>query len=130
MPLTTLDSTAIYFPMIVVFLARTQGITLEPVQYVIIVLTATLASIGTTPIPSASLALAVMIAGMVNVPVTGMFGVIITIDWLLDRFRTALNVSGDLFGAMVVYKRTGIEDTVESDLVESPEEERRGDSRA
>lgn len=115
--------------MIVVFLARTQGITLEPVQYVIIVLTATLASIGTTPIPSASLALAVMIAGMVNVPVTGMFGVIITIDWLLDRFRTALNVSGDLFGAMVVYKRTGIEDTVESDLVESPEEER-GDSRA
>lgn len=96
--------------MTVVFLARTQGITLGPVDYVIITLAATLASIGTTPIPSASLVLSVMIAGLVNVPVTGMYGVILAIDWLLDRFRTALNVSGDLYGAMVVYKKTGIED--------------------
>lgn len=96
--------------MTVVFLARTQGITLGPVDYVIITLAATLASIGTTPIPSASLVLSVMIAGLVNVPVTGMYGVILAIDWLLDRFRTALNVSGDLFGSMVVYKKTGIED--------------------
>lgn len=91
--------------------------TLQAVDYVIIVFTATLTSIGATPIPSASLALAVMIAGMVNVPVTGMFGVVITIDWLLDRFRTALNVSGDLYGAMVVYKQTGIEDD-DGDVIE------------
>lgn len=107
--------------MVVVFLARTQGLTLNPVDYVIITLTATLASIGTTPIPSSSLALSVMIAGLVNVPVTGMFGVIMTIDWLLDRFRTALNVSGDLFGAMVVYKQTKIEDP--DDYVDEDEEQ-------
>lgn len=51
-----------------------------------------------------------MIAGSVNVPVTGMYAVIVAIDWFLDRFRTALNVSSDLFGAMVVYKITKIED--------------------
>lgn len=107
--------TAIYFPMTVVFLARTQGINLGPVDYVIITLAATLSSIGTTPIPSSSLVLSVMIAGLVNVPVTGMYGVILAIDWLLDRFRTALNVSGDLFGSMAVYKKTGIEDDEEDD---------------
>lgn len=51
-----------------------------------------------------------MIASSVGVPVTGMYSVIVAFDWFLDRFRTALNVSGDLFGAMVVYKITKIED--------------------
>lgn len=91
--------------------------TLGPVDYVIITMAATLSSIGTTPIPSSSLALSIMIAGLVGVPVTGMMGVVFAIDWLLDRFRTAVNVSGDLFGAMVVYKKTGIEDETEEDLV-------------
>ena len=92
-------------------MARTNGIDLNAVQYVIICLLATLASIGTTPIPSSSLVLTVMIAEAVGVPVTGMYAVIVAIDWLLDRFRTALNVSSDLFGAMVVYKVTKIEDS-------------------
>lgn len=56
-------STAIYFPCCVVFLAATQGITLSGADYVIICLLSTLASIGTTPIPSSSLVLTVMIAG-------------------------------------------------------------------
>lgn len=74
--LVNMDGTAIYFPLCVVFLAVTQGIKLTPVDYVIICLLSTLASIGTTPIPSSSLVLTVMIAGSVNVPVTGMYGVI------------------------------------------------------
>jgi Na+/H+-dicarboxylate symporter len=107
----------------VVFLAQTQGIVLNAAHYVIIVLLATLASIGTTPIPSASLVLIVMIAGSVDVPVTGMYAVIVAIDWLLDRFRTALNVSGDLFAVAIVAKMTGItdpDDMVDEDLVEPP----------
>jgi len=51
-----------------------------------------------------------MIAGSVDVPITGMYAVVVAIDWFLDRFRTALNVSGDLFAAAVVYKVTKIED--------------------
>ena len=94
----------------VVFLAATQGHELLPTDYVIISLLATLSSIGTTPIPSASLVLIVMICHSVGVEVTGMFAVIVAIDWLLDRFRTAINVSGDLFGSAVITKLTGIKD--------------------
>jgi Na+/H+-dicarboxylate symporter len=108
--LVNMDGTAIYFPLCVVFLAATQGIQLSPADYTIVCLLSTLASIGTTPIPSASLVLTVMIAQSVNVPITGMYGVIIAIDWFLDRFRTALNVSGDMYAAAVIYKLTGIED--------------------
>jgi Na+/H+-dicarboxylate symporter len=93
-----------------VFLAQTQGIVLTAAHYVIIVLLSAMTTIGTTPIPSASLVLIVMIAGSVGVPITGMYAVIVAIDWLLDRFRTALNVSGDLFAVAVITQMTGITD--------------------
>ncbi|KAG4411376.1 hypothetical protein IFR04_015483 [Cadophora malorum] len=108
--LINMDGTAIYFPICVVFLAATQGITLTAVNYIIICLLSTLASIGTAPIPSSSLVLTVMIANSIDVPITGMFAVVVAIDWFLDRFRTALNVSGDMFAAAVVTKITGIKD--------------------
>lgn len=79
--------TAIYFPIVVVFLAATQGIKLNVGDYVIVVLLSTLSSIATTPIPSSSLVLTVMIAGAVDVPITGMYGVVVAIDWFIDRFR-------------------------------------------
>ncbi|KAI6453857.1 hypothetical protein MCOR17_009177 [Pyricularia oryzae] len=88
----------------------TQGIELSPVQYIIIALLATLASIGTTPIPSSSLVLTVMIANSVDVPVTGMYAVIVAIDWFVDRFRTAVNVSSDIYAAKILTKITGITD--------------------
>jgi Na+/H+-dicarboxylate symporter len=94
-------------------LAATQGIKLGPVDYIIVALLSTLASIGVSPIPSASLVLSIMIARSVNVELTGMYAVIVAIDWFLDRFRTAVNVSGDLFAGMIVYKMTGIEDPPE-----------------
>lgn len=122
--LINMDGTAIYFPMAVVFLASTQGQTLKPTDYVIICLLATLASIGTTPIPSASLVLIVMIANSVNVEVTGMYAVIVAIDWFLDRFRTAINVSGDLFAAEVIHCVTKIEDApgvVDEDMLRQRE---------
>lgn len=105
-----MDGTAIYFPIVVVFLAATQGITLGAADYIIVVLLSTLASIGTTPIPSSSLVLVVMIASSVGVPITGMYAVVVAIDWFLDRFRTMVNVSCDCFAAVVVTKITGIRD--------------------
>lgn len=95
------------------FLASTQGITLSIADYVIVALLSTLASIGVSPIPSASLVLSIMIARSVNVELTGMYAVIVAIDWFLDRFRTAVNVSGDLFASMIIYKMTKIEDPPE-----------------
>ncbi|ORY17223.1 Sodium:dicarboxylate symporter [Clohesyomyces aquaticus] len=89
--LINMDGTAIYFPIVVVFLAATQGITLNGADYAVVYLLSTLASIGTTPIPS-------------------------PIDWFLDRFRTAMNVSGDLFAAAIVTKITGIRDLEDMDV--------------
>ena len=117
-----INSTAIYFPACVVFLAATQGHELLPTDYVVIVLLSTLASIGTTPIPSSSLVLTVMIAQSVRVPLTGMFAVIIAIDWFIDRFRTAINVSGDLFAVSVVAKMTGIKDEDSSQMLQNQNE--------
>lgn len=119
------DRTAIYLPAAVVFLAATQGITLSPTDYVIIALLSTLASIGVSPIPSASLVLSIMIARSVNVEVTGMYAVIVAIDWFLDRFRTAVNVSGDLFATMIIYKMTKIEDAPEEEEEQGRECEER-----
>jgi len=89
---------------------------LSATQYVILVLLSTLASIGVTPIPSASLVLMVMICNSINLPVTGMYAVIVAIDWFVDRFRTAINVSGDMFAAAVVAKITGIIDDPEDQV--------------
>jgi Na+/H+-dicarboxylate symporter len=109
-------STAIYFPIVIVFIAQTQGTTLDATQYVIVVLLSTLASIGVTPIPSASLVLMVMICNSINLPVTGMYGVVVAIDWFVDRFRTLTNVSGDIFAAGVLQRITGIEDDLEDQM--------------
>jgi len=99
-----------------VFLAQTQGVLLSATQYVIVVLLSTLASIGVTPIPSASLVLMVMICNSINLPVTGMYAVVVAIDWFVDRFRTAINVSGDMYAVAIVAKITGIVDDPEDQI--------------
>jgi Na+/H+-dicarboxylate symporter len=109
-PILTIHRTAIYFPVVVVFLAATQGINLNAGDYTIIVLLSTLSSVAATPIPSSSLVLTVMIAGAVNIPITGMYAVVVAVDWFIDRFRTATNVSGDMFAAKIFEKVTGITD--------------------
>jgi Na+/H+-dicarboxylate symporter len=82
--LVNMDGTAIYFPAVVVFMAETQGITLNAGQYVIVVLLATLSSIATTPIPSSSLVLTVIICQAVDVPITGSK---FSISLLTDSFK-------------------------------------------
>ena len=119
--LINMDGTAIYFPIVVVFLAATQGVTLNAADYIVVVLLSTLASIGTTPIPSSSLVLVVMICGSINVEVTGMYAVVVAIDWFLDRFRTMVNVSCDTFAAVIVTKVTGIVDEDEDVDMQQPE---------
>lgn len=91
-------------------MAATQGITLNAGDYVVITLLATLATIGTSPIPSAGLVFIIMICESVNIPVGPMYAVIVAIEWFLDRFATALNVIGDSFAAKVVASITGITD--------------------
>lgn len=84
--------------------------TLNAGDYTLIVLLAVLSSIATTPIPSSSLVLTIMIANSVGIPITGMYAVVVAIDWFIDRFRTAVNVSGDVFAARILEKMSGITD--------------------
>lgn len=113
--LINMDGTAIYFPTIVVFLAATQDWPLNAGDYAIIVLLATLSSIATTPIPSSSLVLTLIIAESVGIPITGMYAVVVAIDWFIDRFRTMINVSGDLYASQIMAKLTGITDEASTD---------------
>ncbi len=96
-----MDGTALYEAVAVMFIAQVYGISLGPVEQVIVFLTATLAAVGAAGIPEAGLVTMVIVLKAVNLPIEGI-GLILTIDWLLDRFRTTVNVWGDSVGAGVI----------------------------
>lgn len=96
-----MDGTALYEAVAAMFIAQIYGISMSPVEQAVIFLTATLAAIGAAGIPQAGLVTMVIVLKAVNLPIEGI-GIILTIDWLLDRFRTSVNVWGDSVGAAVV----------------------------
>ena len=96
-----MDGTALYEAIAAMFIAQVYGIELGPAQQTVIFLTATLAAIGAAGIPEAGLVTMVIVLRAVDLPIEGI-GLILTIDWLLDRFRTTVNVWGDSVGAGVI----------------------------
>jgi solute carrier family 1 (high affinity glutamate transporter) protein 1 len=96
-----MDGTALYEAVAAIFIAQLYGIELTFAQQVIIVLTATLAAVGAAGIPQAGLVTMVIVLQSVNLPIEGIAS-ILAVDWLLDRFRTAVNVWGDTVGAAVI----------------------------
>jgi len=96
-----MDGTALYEAVAVIFIAQSYGIDLSIVQMVVVFFTATLAAIGAAGIPEAGLVTMVLVLQAVGLPMEGI-GIILAIDWLLDRFRTTVNVWGDCVGAAVI----------------------------
>jgi Na+/H+-dicarboxylate symporter len=96
-----MDGTALYETVAVMFIAQVYGITMGPAEQLIIVLTATLAAIGAAGIPEAGLVTMVIVLKAVDLPIEGV-ALILSIDWLLDRFRTTVNVWGDSVGAGII----------------------------
>ncbi|MBN2279168.1 MAG: dicarboxylate/amino acid:cation symporter [Candidatus Marinimicrobia bacterium] len=96
-----MDGTALYEAVAALFIAQIYGIDLGFTHQLVIFLTATLAAIGAAGIPQAGLVTMVIVLKAVNLPVEGI-GIILTVDWLLDRFRTVVNVWGDCVGCAVV----------------------------
>lgn len=98
-----MDGTAIMQGVATVFIANVYGANLEMADYLMVVLTATLASIGTAGVPGVGLIMLAMVLEQVNLPVEGI-ALIIGVDRLLDMLRTAVNVSGDAAVTTVIAK--------------------------
>ena len=96
-----MDGTAIYQGVCAVFIATAFGIDLTLGQMLTIVLTATLASIGTAGVPGAGMVMLAMVLQSVNVPVEGI-ALVAGIDRVFDMGRTTVNITGDAACAIIV----------------------------
>ena len=103
-----MDGTALYEAVAAIFIAQAFGVELTILQQIIIVITATLAAVGAAGIPEAGLFTLVIVLQAVGLPLEGA-SLIVAVDWLLDRFRTTVNVWGDSVGAAVM-ERIGLQD--------------------
>ena len=101
-----MDGTALYQGVAAVFIAQVYGLSLSVADQAAIVMTATLASIGTAAVPGAGLIMLVIVLEAVGVPVEGI-ALIFGIDRLLDMCRTVVNVTGDAMVAVVVAASEG-----------------------
>ena len=104
-----MDGTAIMQGVATVFIAQAYNIDLGLEAYLMVILTATLASIGTAAVPGVGLVMLVMVLNQVGLPVEGI-GLIIGVDRLLDMCRTAVNVAGDGAVSTVVAHSEGLHD--------------------
>ena len=96
-----MDGTALYEAVAVMFIAQAYGFDLGVTQQAIIFVTATFAAIGAAAIPSAGLVTMIIVLTAVGLPIEGI-GLLLAIDWFLDRIRTTVNVWGDSVGAAVI----------------------------
>jgi Na+/H+-dicarboxylate symporter len=104
-----MDGTAIMQGIATVFIAQAYGLDLTMGEYLAVVATATLASIGTAGVPGVGLITLAMVLQQVGLPVEGI-GLIIGVDRLLDMMRTVVNVSGDGMVTAVVANSEGLLD--------------------
>lgn len=96
-----MDGTAIMQGVATVFIAQVYSIDLSASDYLMVILTATLASIGTAGVPGVGLVMLAMVLTSVGLPVEGI-GLVIGIDRLLDMTRTAVNITGDAMVSCLV----------------------------
>ncbi len=89
-----MDGTAIMQGVATVFIAQVYQVDLSMMEYLMVIITATLASVGTAGVPGVGLIMLAMVLQQVGLPVEGI-ALIIGVDRLLDMLRTAVNVSGD-----------------------------------
>ena len=101
-----MDGTSLYQAVAAVFIAQALGLDLSIQQQLAIVITATLASIGSAAVPGAGMVMLVIVLEQANIPPEGL-ALIIAVDRPLDMCRTVANVTGDATVAMLVGKSVG-----------------------
>ncbi|MGO1296373.1 MAG: dicarboxylate/amino acid:cation symporter [Vibrio sp.] len=98
-----MDGTALYQGVCALFIAQAFGIDLSMTDYATIILTATLASIGTAGVPGAGLIMLSLVLSTVGLPIEGL-AIVAGIDRILDMARTTINVCGDMMVAVLIAK--------------------------
>ena len=98
-----MDGTSLYQAVAAVFIAQAFGIDLTFSAQLGIILTATLASIGTAAVPSAGIVMLVIVLSQAGIPEAGL-ALIFAVDRPLDMCRTVVNVTGDAMVSMIVDK--------------------------
>ncbi len=101
-----MDGTSLYQAVAAVFIAQAFGMQLDLAAQLGIVLTATLASIGTAAVPGAGTVMLVIVLQQANIPIEGI-ALIFAVDRLLDMCRTIINVTGDAAVATIVANGEG-----------------------
>ncbi|MCB9000631.1 MAG: dicarboxylate/amino acid:cation symporter [Bacteroidales bacterium] len=101
-----MDGTSLYQAVATVFIAQVFGIDLTFSQLLTILITATLASIGSAGVPGAGMVMLIIVLNSVGLPVEGL-ALILAIDRPLDMLRTTVNVTGDSMIASIVAKTEG-----------------------
>jgi proton glutamate symport protein len=106
-----MDGTALYQAVAVMFIAQIYGIDITMGQQLIVVLTATLASIGAAGVPSAGIITLIIVLNAVGLGqhVQAGIALILGVDRILDMIRTSVNVTGDLAASAVVARSEGEE---------------------
>ena len=98
-----MDGTAIMQGVATVFIAQVFGVDLTLTDFLMVIITATLASIGTAGVPGVGLIMLAMVLQQVGLPVEGI-ALIIGVDRLLDMTRTSVNITGDAMVSCIVGK--------------------------
>lgn len=96
----------IYPAIAAIFIAQIYGIQLDMTDYMLIAVTATVASVGTAGVPGSAMVMLSVTLGVVGLPLEGI-AFIAAIDRVIDMIRTATNVTGDMMTAVVVGKSEG-----------------------
>jgi Na+/H+-dicarboxylate symporter len=101
-----MDGTALYQGVCALFIAQAFGVDLAASDYVTIILTATLASVGTAGVPGAGLIMLSLVLTTVGLPLEGL-AIVAGIDRILDMARTTVNICGDMMVSLLVAKSEG-----------------------
>jgi len=101
-----MDGTALYQGVLALFIAQAFGVDLSTTDYLTIIATATLASVGTAGVPGAGLIMLSLVLTTVGLPLEGI-AIVAGIDRILDMARTTINVTGDLMVTLLIGKSEG-----------------------
>ncbi len=102
-----MDGTALYQALSAMFVAQLFGIPLQPYQYGLIIMAATIGSVATAAIPGGGTIMLAYVLSVVGLPLEGI-GIMLVIDPIADAIRTAINVSGDNACTVLITRLIGL----------------------